>query len=82
MQIYNLIRATTTPYPGCFSFFADKKQHSYTEKVKYLDLDKMTSYLNKVGFTIVNIFGDYNLKGFKAKTSDRLILVAKWVIYY
>ena len=59
------------------SFFADEKQHSYTEKVKYLDLDKMTSYLNKVGFTIVNIFGDYNLKGFKAKTSDRLILVAK-----
>ena len=59
------------------SFFADKKQHSYTEKVKYLDLDKMTSYLNKVGFNIVNIFGDYNLKGFKAKTSDRLILVAK-----
>jgi SAM-dependent methyltransferase len=51
--------------------------HSYTERVKYLDLSKMTSYLNKVGFQLVAIFGDYNLTTFEKNTSDRLILVAK-----
>ena len=59
------------------SFFANGKQHSYTEQVKYLDLAKMTSFFKEVGFTITNIFGDYNLNPFQAKTSDRLILVAK-----
>lgn len=59
------------------SFFADEQQHSYTEKVKYLDLEKMTSFFTKVGFTITNVFGDYNLNTYKTTTSDRLILVAK-----
>jgi len=59
------------------SFFADNEQHTYTEKVKYLDLKKMTSFFNEVGFTITNVFGDYNLNTYEAQTSDRLILVAK-----
>ncbi|QTD37594.1 methyltransferase domain-containing protein [Polaribacter batillariae] len=59
------------------SFFADGKNHSYTERVKFLDLQKMTSYFNKVGFTITNIFGDYYLNNFDSKNSNRLILVAK-----
>ncbi|WP_158837206.1 class I SAM-dependent DNA methyltransferase [Polaribacter sp. L3A8] len=59
------------------SFFADGEIHSYTERVKYLDLAKMTSYLNKVGFTITNVFGNYNLNTYEAKTSDRLIIIAK-----
>ncbi|TXD49154.1 class I SAM-dependent DNA methyltransferase [Polaribacter sp. IC073] len=59
------------------SFFADGENHSYTERVKYLDLEKMTSYLEKVGFTIEHIFGDYHLKTFDAKNSNRLIIVAK-----
>ncbi|MDG1038686.1 MAG: class I SAM-dependent methyltransferase [Polaribacter sp.] len=59
------------------SFFADGKNHSYTEQVKYLDLDKMTTFFEKVGFTITNVFGDYNLNAFEDKTSDRLILIAK-----
>lgn len=59
------------------SFFADDTQHSYTEHVKYLDLHKMTTYLEKVGFTITAVFGDYNLNSYEAKTSDRLILIAK-----
>ncbi|QOD61482.1 class I SAM-dependent methyltransferase [Polaribacter haliotis] len=59
------------------SFFADGKKHSYTERVKFLDLEKMTSYLNKVGFTIKNVFGDYSLNDFDPKTSNRLILTAK-----
>jgi len=59
------------------SFFADSKNHTYTERVKYLDLAKMTSYLEKVGFKIEQTFGDYLLNSFDAKHSNRLIIVAK-----
>lgn len=59
------------------SFFADAENHSYTERVKYLDLEKMTSYLEKVGFKIEHTFGDYHLNSFNSKISNRLIIVAK-----
>ncbi|KGL63270.1 class I SAM-dependent DNA methyltransferase [Polaribacter sp. Hel1_85] len=59
------------------SFFTDGKNHCYTEKVKYLDLEKMTSFFKKVGFTITKVFGNYNLDNFDSKTSDRLIIIAK-----
>ena len=59
------------------SFFADGENHTYTEQVKYLDLNKMTAFFEKVGFTITNVFGDYDLNAFEAKTSERLILIAK-----
>ena len=59
------------------SFFADGENHTYTEQVKYLDLTKMTTFLEKVGFTITTVFGNYNLDTFEAKTSDRLIIIAK-----
>lgn len=59
------------------SFFADDKNHSYTEQVKYLDLNKMTRYFEKVGFTITNVFGNYHLDTYNAKTSNRLIIIAK-----
>ncbi|WOC40074.1 class I SAM-dependent methyltransferase [Polaribacter sp. HL-MS24] len=59
------------------SFTTNGADHSYTERVKFLDLPKMTSFFNKVGFQLVEIFGDYNLSTFEKNTSDRLILVAK-----
>lgn len=59
------------------NFFADGKNHSYTEKVKFLSIDKMKSYFNTVGLKIINIFGDYNLNSFDELNSNRLILVAK-----
>lgn len=59
------------------SFFAEEQQHSYTEKVKFLDLDKMKNYFNKVGLTIIDTFGDYNLSAFNKEHSNRLILIAK-----
>ncbi len=58
-------------------FFADEKNHSYTERVKYLDLEKMKAYFEKAGFKIINIFGDYNLSNFDGQTSNRLILIAQ-----
>ncbi|ARV13835.1 class I SAM-dependent DNA methyltransferase [Polaribacter sp. SA4-12] len=59
------------------SFFADGENHSYTEQVKYLNLDKMTAFFEDVGFTITNVFGNYDLNTYEAKTSDRLIIIAK-----
>lgn len=59
------------------TFFADGKNHSFTEKVKYLDLKKMETYFTKVGFKIINTFGDYSLNTFNTETSNRLIIVAK-----
>mgnify|MGYP006098457003 CR=1 FL=1 len=59
------------------SFFADEKNHTYTERVKYLDAEKIKAYFKKVGFEITNIFGDYNLSNFDNQTSNRLIIVAK-----
>ncbi len=59
------------------NFFADNKSHSYTEKVKFLSIDKMKDYFSAVGIEIIDIFGDYNLNSFEEQQSSRLILVAK-----
>ena len=58
--------------------FNDKgKDHSYTEHVKYLDLEKFQEYFIAAGLTITHTFGDYQLSNFDVNTSERLILVAK-----
>ena len=59
------------------SFFAEGKEHSYTEQVKFLTLEKLQSYFSKVDLQITHVFGDYGLSNFNPQTSDRLILVAK-----
>ena len=75
---FNIIREIANGFiVKHISFFADAKKHSYTERVKYLDLEKMTSYLEKVGFKIEHTFGDYHLNSFNSKISNRLIIVAK-----
>ncbi len=58
--------------------FTDKGvEHSYTEQVKYLDLEKFQEYFAAAGLTITQTFGDYQLSEFDVNTSERLILVAK-----
>ncbi|MDY0779245.1 class I SAM-dependent methyltransferase [Tenacibaculum sp. IB213877] len=59
------------------SFIADDKQHSYTEKVKFLDINTMKSHFSKVGLTIIDTFGDYHLHAFDKENSNRLILIAQ-----
>lgn len=57
--------------------FADKgKDYSYTEYVKYLDLEKFESFFTEAGLKIKHIFGDYQLSEFDAEHSDRLIFIA------
>ncbi|MGV8946664.1 MAG: class I SAM-dependent methyltransferase [Lutibacter sp.] len=57
------------------NFDADGKHHTYFEKVKSLDLAKINTYVNSVGFKIKYTFGNYQLEKFNEETSDRLILV-------
>lgn len=54
----------------------DTTKHTYTERVKYLDIAKITQYFEEVGFTISHIFGDYDLAPF-TKNSNRLIIIAQ-----
>ncbi len=47
----------------------------YFERIKYLDLPKIKSYLDKVGLQLKHTFGDYDLQKFDQKNSNRLILI-------
>ena len=51
--------------------------HSYTEHVKYLDLEKFKEYFITAGLNIIHIFGDYQLFPYNENNSERLILVAQ-----
>ncbi len=57
------------------TFTIDRKNHSYFERVKYLDAEKFTSYFKKAGLKINHIFGNYSLSDFDKETSNRLIFV-------
>ena len=57
------------------NFDANGEHHTYFEKVKSIDLAKINSYVNSVGFKIKHTFGNYQLEKFDEETSDRLILV-------
>ena len=59
------------------SFFADGEHHQFTESVKYLDLQKMTAFFEKVGLNLKHVFGDYQLHPFDENSSKRLILIAQ-----
>ncbi len=57
------------------TFTIDGKNHSYFERVKYLDAEKFTSYFKKAGLKINHIFGNYSLSDFDKEASNRLIFV-------
>ena len=47
----------------------------YFERIKYLDLKKIKSYLENVGLQLKETFGDYDLQEFDPINSNRLILI-------
>ena len=49
--------------------------YDFTEKVKAINLKKFKNYFSSVGLTLTETFGNYNLKEFDVKKSDRLIMV-------
>lgn len=52
-----------------------EKNLNYFERIKYLDLTKIKSYLQRVGLKLNHIFGDYDLQDYDKENSNRLILV-------
>ena len=57
------------------SFTADGYNHSYTEKLKCIDLELFEHYFKEAGLKIRHVFGNYELENFNKETSDRLILI-------
>jgi SAM-dependent methyltransferase len=50
---------------------------SFSEKVSIFSESKLKGYITGCGFEISQIFGDYQLKGFDAANSDRLIIISR-----
>jgi len=57
------------------SFEVEYEKHSYTERLKCINLDLFKSYFNKAGLMLEATYGDYNLNPFDVEKSQRLILV-------
>ena len=56
--------------------FIDKGQeYSFQERVKAITLEDFKSYFEKAGFTLLEMFGDYNLSKYNKENSSRLILI-------
>jgi 2-polyprenyl-3-methyl-5-hydroxy-6-metoxy-1,4-benzoquinol methylase len=56
--------------------FGDKQQ-VFFEKVKLYDYNILTNELQKTGFMIAGLYGDYNGGKFNKETSSRLIAICK-----
>ena len=54
-----------------------KKEYHFQEKVKAITLAEFSCLTQNAGLKIIDIFGNYKLEEFNAKTSDRLILICK-----
>ncbi len=58
--------------------FIDKgKEYHFQEKVQAIKKEEFESLLEKAGFQIQDVFGDFSLSPFNRKESDRLIIIAK-----
>ena len=57
------------------SFDVENEKHSYTERLKCIDLELFTSYFKKAGLLLESTYGDYSLNPFDIENSQRLILV-------
>jgi len=61
-------------YKG-INFEVENKKHSYTERLKCIDLNVFKTYLEKAGLQLKATYGDYQLQPFNQNHSQRLILV-------
>jgi SAM-dependent methyltransferase len=52
------------------------EQHFFQEEVDALSFDDFEGYFNHSGFSVIEVFGDYDLKAFDPEISERLIMVA------
>ncbi len=58
-------------------FTDNNEDFFFTEKVQAISLKDFMGYFEKANITLLDIFGDYKLNKYDAKTSERLILIFK-----
>ncbi|HZH87368.1 MAG TPA: class I SAM-dependent methyltransferase [Brumimicrobium sp.] len=59
------------------NFVDEGEEFSFQEKVQAIKKDEFESLLEKAGFNILDVFGDFSLAPFNKDKSDRLIIIAK-----
>jgi SAM-dependent methyltransferase len=59
------------------AFDADGKLLNFKEKVRAFTIEDFTKMMNENGIYLLDTFGDYKLKKFHKKTSERLIMIFK-----
>lgn len=59
------------------SFTYKDKAYQFQERVKALTLADFEAYFEQAGIHLIDIFGDYKLRKFDKKSSERLILIFK-----
>ena len=58
--------------------FTDQgEDFSFQEKVQAIKKEEFEMLLEKTGFEVLDVFGDFSLNPFSKETSDRLIIIAK-----
>jgi SAM-dependent methyltransferase len=54
-----------------------EQSHSFTEKVQLITLDDFSILLEKSGFTIQHVFGNYRLEEYRPQESPRCLIIAR-----
>jgi hypothetical protein len=53
------------------------EKYHFTERVRALTLENFQEMMDEAGIFLLDIFGDYKLKKFHKKDSERLIMIFK-----
>jgi SAM-dependent methyltransferase len=59
------------------SFTADGKDYKFQERVRAFTLEDFEALFAKAGVYLLDVFGDYKLKRYDPKTSERLVMIFK-----
>jgi SAM-dependent methyltransferase len=59
------------------SFVADNNQYNYQERVKAFTLKDFEALFDAAGVYLLDVFGDYKLRKYSSKTSERLVMIFK-----
>ncbi|WMI65303.1 class I SAM-dependent methyltransferase [Aestuariibaculum sp. YM273] len=59
------------------SFSADGEDYNFQERVKAFSLNDFEAFFDEAGVFLLDVFGDYKLRKFSPKTSERLVMIFK-----
>ena len=59
------------------TFTADDRLYNFQERVRGFTLSDFESLFEQAGVYLLDVFGDYKLNKFNAKTSERLVMIFK-----